>query len=354
MPAFLDAAKQSQRTDPVPGRVDLDGYSPAMWHESVPVALRYHPTDNPGGARPTVFDVARNIYGIDPATGFALRPFDNVGIQYGLHALNDGTITPSQFLDLNERIGGFDHDSNYTEARSTGDPGAIRRAYQSGVTLGGGGGLSAVPIVNVGRYNELERYHYQWFHFAVRERLRRQNGHADNHVMWRGTITPDRGWALIEQWATAVASDRSAAPAAEKVVRHRPAEAVDGCFSAPAEGAEPLFIAERQTFSSRPDTTCNRQLPSYSFVRQVAGGPLDGNILKCQLKPISAKDYAVSFTSAEMRRLRALYPKGVCDFSKPGVNQVPVVTWASFGPSPDNLVFDVTKQARQLSRVEAR
>jgi len=31
----------------------------------------------------------------------------------------------------------------------------------------------------------------------------------------------------------------------------------------------------------------------------------------------------------------------VCDWSKPGVNQVPVVTWASFGPSPKNLVFSL-------------
>jgi hypothetical protein len=31
----------------------------------------------------------------------------------------------------------------------------------------------------------------------------------------------------------------------------------------------------------------------------------------------------------------------VCDYSKPGVNQVPVVPWASFGPAPENLVFAI-------------
>ena len=59
---------------------------------------------NPKGARPTIFDVARNVYGVNPATGAALRPYDNVGVQYGLHALNTGAITVSQFLDLNEKI----------------------------------------------------------------------------------------------------------------------------------------------------------------------------------------------------------------------------------------------------------
>ena len=37
-----------------------------------------------------MFDAAQNIYGVDPATGAALRPFDNVGVQYGLNALNSG------------------------------------------------------------------------------------------------------------------------------------------------------------------------------------------------------------------------------------------------------------------------
>jgi hypothetical protein len=73
------------------------------------------------------------------------------------------------------------------------------------------------------------------------------------------------------------------------------------------------------------------------------GGPLAANIIKCQLKPVDLNDYAVSFSSAELNRLRAIFPAGVCDWSKPGVNQTGVVPWASFGPAPENLVFDVTK-----------
>ena len=173
MQAMIDAANQAQRTDPVPDRKDIEGYDSARWHASVPVALRYHPVSNPRGARPTVFDVARNIYGTDPATGFALRPFDNVGVQYGLAALKSGAITMAQFLDLNERMGGYDHDSNFIAARTVGDAGAIRRAYQSGLTLGGGGGLATIPVFDAGSYREDTRYHYAWFHFAVRERMQK-------------------------------------------------------------------------------------------------------------------------------------------------------------------------------------
>ena len=48
-------------------------------------------------------------------------------------------------------------------------------------------------------------------------------------------------------------------------------------------------------------------------------------------------------TATELARLNTIFPNGVCDFSKPGVNQTSVVPNGSFGPSVVNLVFDVTK-----------
>src|SRR5215813_807032 len=119
--AFIDAANQSGRTDPVPGRVDIPGYTSAVWNAAVPTSMRYNPTTNPGGLRPTIYDWGRNIYGVNPATGFALRPFDNVGVQYGLAALNAGQISAAQFLNLNEFIGGYDQDFNYVANRVAGD-----------------------------------------------------------------------------------------------------------------------------------------------------------------------------------------------------------------------------------------
>ena len=57
-----------------------------------PTRVRYDPQRNPKGVRCTLQDATRNIWGTDPATGFAPRPYDNVGVQYGLQALNGGTI----------------------------------------------------------------------------------------------------------------------------------------------------------------------------------------------------------------------------------------------------------------------
>ena len=337
--AFIDAANQSGRTDPVPNRVDIPGYVSAPFSAAVPVALRYDPVTNPKGARGTVYDAAHNVYDLNPVTGFALRPFDNVGVQYGLAALNAGKISTTQFLDLNERIGGYDQDFNYVLSRSVGDPGAIRRAYQSGLQLGGGGGLASIPVMDItGIYNDDAGYHYQWFHFATRDRMAHANGNADNHVMWRGNPVPQaQSWSTFIQWVEAVSADSSGLPARQKVIRNKPALAVDGCWSSPTN-----FIAERQTFSSDTNSSrCNALFPSYAFPRYVAGGPLAANNLQCRLKPIDPSDYKGSFTNSELSRLHSIFPSGVCDWSKRGVGFRQVVPNASFGPSRVNLVFDI-------------
>jgi len=338
--AFIDAANQSGRTDPVPNRVDIPGYVSAPFSAAVPVALRYDPVTNPKGARGTVYDAAHNVYGINPVTGFALRPFDNGGVQYGLAALNAGKISTTQFLDLNERVGGYDQDFNYVSSRSVGDPGAIRRAYQSGLQLGGGGGLASIPVMDItGIYNDDAGYHYQWFHFATRDRMAQANGNADNHVMWRGNPVPQaQSWSTFIQWVEAVSADSSGLPAREKVIRNKPALAVDGCWSSPTN-----FMAERQTFSSDTNSSrCNALFPSYAFPRYVAGGPLAANNLQCRLKPIDRSDYKVSFTASEFSRLHSIFPSGVCDWSRRGVGFRGVVQNASFGPSGVNLVFDIS------------
>ena len=337
--AFLDAANQAQRTDPVPGRVDLEGYQSARWNAAVPEAKRYHPTDNPSGARPTIFDAARNVYGTDPSTGFALRPFDNVGVQYGLNALNAGAITVAQFLDLNERIGGVDHDSNYAPRRTAGNASAIKRAYQAGLTLGGSGGLAAIPIFDDATSNEADRYHYGWFHFALRERLRQANGNADNMVMWR-SVAGSAADKMFAAWMEAYKSDSSADEQRAKVIRAKPRAGVDGCYD---RAMPPSFIAEALVFSSKPVSKCTELYPVYSNVRHEAGGPLAANVLKCQLKPVDARDYPASMSLVDLARVKQIFPSGVCDWTKPGVNQVPVTTWASFGPSPKNLIAAATR-----------
>lgn len=369
--AWYDLAVQSGRTDPVSGRTETipttgsfgGAYAAGAFNAAVPQSQRWDAIGNPTGARATVFDIGRNVYGVD-AQGYGLRPFDNVGVQYGLAQLNDGTLTVDQFLDLNGKIGGYDRDGNYTAARSTGSEAAIKRAYQAGMQLGANGGLAAIPIFDLSNfYDEDNYYHYQWFHFAMRERLLKANGDTKNHVMWRGGVsfadlfgiaTPGRAeraavnakaqadaWPLFIQWVSAYKAAAGTAPQRGKVIASKPAAAVDGCFTL---STTPAFIAETQTVGSTGAAgTCNAIWPTWTYPRAQSGASIAADKLKCELKPVAASDYKVVFDSAQLVRLKEVFPGGVCDWSKTGVNQVPVVPYPSVGPSPVNLVFDITR-----------
>jgi hypothetical protein len=78
---------------------------------------RWSPT-NPGGIRCTLQDYNIAVFGPRDATGYAKTPHDNIGIQYGLNALDAGLITVEQFLKLNELIGGYDINGQWQPIRA--------------------------------------------------------------------------------------------------------------------------------------------------------------------------------------------------------------------------------------------
>lgn len=283
----------------------------------------YHPVTNPKGARCTLWDTNVASFGQDPATGFARRSLDNVGLQYGLKALNDGVITKGQFLDLNEHIGGFDNDGHIQAGRTVADAEAVRLAYATGRVNSGAGGLSAVPILQYRSYNDPRGdIHDRFRDFVMRARLLDANGRADNQVIWihggqHGDLVTAQAIDTMSAWLDALARDTSSAPAIDRVVRAKPARAVDGCWDADANR-----IDEPATLDG--PGRCNQLYPNHANPRLVAGAPLTDDVLKCETRPISASDYRVTFTGGEMSRLRIIFPGGVCDYSKAGVNQVPL------------------------------
>ena len=317
-----------------PGRITVGEYC------SLPEALRYDAVKNPTGARCDVYDHAVNVWGRDPKTGFARRPLDNVGIQYGLGALNAGLITKEQFLDLNAKIGGYDNDGRIVPTRSVADPAAIRTAYRMGRLTWGGGGLATTPIIDYRAYLDDAQggnIHLRYHSFSTRERLQKANGYTDNHVM----LTDDRRWGdslkapvlrqalgQMDQWLTKIADDTSSDSKLAKLRRAKPADLVDACWT---RDEHPQKIVERQLPASGK---CNELYPANSFPRGVAGSALAADVVKCQLKPVSAPDYKVTFTADEMTRLKRIFPGGVCDWSKPGVDQQPMTgTWQALPAS---------------------
>jgi len=117
-------------------------------------------------------------------------------------------------------------------------------------------------------------------------------------------------------WLDAMAADPAPLTHA-KVVKHKPAAAKDAWFD--AQGAK---HDEKATWD-KPGGY-NETYPNHSEPRIVAGAPIANDVLKCALKPVKATDYKVAFSPTQMARLKAIFPTGVCDFSKPGVGQVPL------------------------------
>jgi hypothetical protein len=58
------------------------------------------------------------------------------------------------------------------------------------------------------------------------------------------------------------------------------------------------------------------------------------NILKCQLKPFSADDYNGLLSATQLTRLQAVFPTGVCDWSKPGQYQHPATSPMRYEAGP--------------------
>ena len=80
--------------------------------------------------------------------------------------------------------------------------------------------------------------------------------------------------------------------------------------------------------------------------RQVAGGALAENILKCQLKPLTRVDYVgIAFSDAQWARLRETFPDGVCDWTRPGVGQQPAVSPLTFSGGPGGVPLPPAPEA---------
>ena len=314
--------------------------SPTAFCPSVlPPSERYNAATNRAGARCDVYDHAVNVFGRDPVTHFALRPLDNVGIQYGLAALQRGTISIDQFLDLNEKVGGYDFDGNFKSSRTVGDVPAIRAAYRSGRLTSGGGGLRDIPIIDYRAYADddpVGNIHLRYHSFSMRERLKKANGDTDNQVMLvedmryglYSSASPLLQFALrkMDQWIGNIRNDDADIPQHRKVIHDKPADLLEGCNT---RAPNPTFIAETQTRD--PLLQCELLYPSSPAPREVAGAGIASDIVKCQLRPISLSDYPGTLGPAQLSRLQNIFPTGVCNWSASGIEQQPLAgTWQFF------------------------
>jgi len=110
----------------------------------------------------------------------------------------------------------------------------------------------------------------------------------------------------------------------EKVARNRPKSISDTCVATDGE------VIEEPTAYNGSDR-CVRLYPTYGDPRIASGAPLANDVVKCALKPVNRGDYKQKLNDDQLARLEAVFPSGVCDYTKPGIGQrVPIVTWQSF------------------------
>ena len=293
------------------------------------------------------------IYG-EAEDGYAARSWDNVGVQYGLRALVDGHITPDEFLDLNARIGSWKNEPDMVQEgapfipgdgpldphsarnmnlspedrgttparRASADPGAIEAAYARGLVFVGN---IDIPIIDWRHYLERELdMHNAHQSFAARQRLLHHDGDAANQIIWftdaragspRFDQTPV-AFEVIDAWMTNLQAHPE-----RGVAGNKPPQAVDSCFD--ADGT--LLYAGDDAWSGildeAPDGACTTRFPLYATSRIVAGAPISGDIFKCHLQPVDqamASGIYGSWTPTpeQQDRLKAIFPQGVCDYTK--------------------------------------
>jgi Tannase-like family of unknown function (DUF6351) len=353
-------------TWPNPYRGGLPGSSECVngWRGLTPLAL--NPLFGSAGAGSEFYDPAvlaavkwthwddlRNVYGVD-ADGYAKVPWDNVGVQYGLRALNEGKISAADFLKLNATVGSWKNskdmvqegcpfipalcsnpaqfdpwsrrnmrlspDGGATPApRREGNMEAANAAYTSGIVFRG---AIDIPVIDWRHYLEHRLdMHHSHQSFATRKRMLNFDGDASNQVIWFTDARPGtpqfdqtpRAFEVIDEWLT---------------TGTKPARAVDSCFATDGSLLYSGADAWAGILDSRPAGACTQSFPLFATSRIVSGGPIEGSIFKCALKPVATAladgTYAPwSPSAADVSRLQQIFPTGVCDYSKPDVGRPP-------------------------------
>jgi Tannase-like family of unknown function (DUF6351) len=295
---------------------------------------------NPNGIICNSDEQIVNQLGVDPNTGFPNSPLDNVGVQYGLAALDSGAITPAEFATLNASIGGMNYAGALGPQRTEASVKGLRAVYADDLVNSGSLGLRTTPVIDqrddldfLGFGNDI---HTTDWSFIIRARMLAANGSDGNQVIIENLPTGAEVAAAntyelaeMDAWLTNIENDHSYRSARRKVLDDKPAGLTDGCYLSATD-------LVHQTLTDPGTGQCGTTYPVASNPRLVAGEPLTMPALKCSLKPLNFRDYPLTFTAAEQAELRQAFPTGVCDYNRPGVGvRPPIASWLSYGDNPD-------------------
>ena len=262
--------------------------------------------------------------------GFANRPIGNTGIQYGLEGLQSGLVSPQQFVDLNTKIGGLGYDGNPTPNRVAPDhvglsaPTAPARSTRRTTSTRSRSSTCAVPTpVPSTTCTAPTRCVSGCCGTSAPPPTR-----CCGAVRSRSSVTRP---SPIRRSSPSTGGCPGSKPVgrsvglARKIIENRPASVTERCTDGLGHAV--------------PRAVCDQTVAAYGTPRMAAGGPLADDTLQCQLKPLARADYDVTFTNAQWARLRATFPNGVCDYTRPGVAQRGAISWLTYQDAAGRVVY---------------
>lgn len=217
--------------------------------------------------------------------------------------------------------------------RTEGDLKAIQAAYESGMVFDG---QLNMPVIGWRHYlEEVLDMHNSHQSFSVRQRIINKMGNADNQVIWftdtrptgiSGSDEPEPleksnpTWAALDvlhEWLMNIRANPD-----QSIADNKPSSAVDTCYATYGAVIAAGDDVWNGILDDQPDGACTEKFETYTTSRMVAGGPIEGSVFKCSLKPVARAledgTYAsVSFTADDEARLDEIFPNGVCDYNRP-------------------------------------
>ena len=113
------------------------------------------------------------------------------------------------------------------------------------------------------------------------------------------------------------------APTRDQLLAARPDGLADDCL------VDGTHVVGDEVYDG--ENACTATYPVHGDPRTAAGAPLANDILKCALRPADASVYGVPFTAEQADRLTQVFPDGVCDWTVPGIGQIPLRgTWLRY------------------------
>jgi hypothetical protein len=178
-------------------------------------------------------------------------------------------------------------------------------------------------------------FHDAYRAFAVRARLDREHGNHGNQLIWEGPVLIKgdsqcelNSFAAMDRWLSAVEKDKSHKTLPQKIASDKPSDLGDRCYDGNG--------------NKMSDGLCGPAVvPIYGTPRTVAGDAITTDTNKCQLKPLNRNDdYGpLPLSDAQWAQLQQLFPNGVCDFSKPGVDQQGTRAWQTYQHANGTVIY---------------